>query len=100
HTRCLSDWSSDVCSSDLRILETPPRMAALPGASFVTKAVVPNSIRPMAAHTIASIDALPLVYPTVGRFKFFEGPKGRPSGRAAEIGRASCRESVEGGGGS
>ena len=36
-------------------------------------------------HTIAQIDAYPLVYPTVGRFKFFEGPKGRPIGRAAVL---------------
>ena len=26
-----------------------------------------------------------MVYPTVGRFKFFEGPKGRPAGRAAVL---------------
>src|SRR5437899_4857000 len=25
HTRCLSDWSSDVCSSDLRTATAPPR---------------------------------------------------------------------------
>src|SRR5205814_7631375 len=29
HTRCLSDWSSDVCSSDLRLPE-------LTGAAYVT----------------------------------------------------------------
>ena len=30
---------------------------------------------------IAKIETFPLIYPTVGRFKFFEGPKGRPLGR-------------------
>lgn len=35
--------------------------------------------------TIARVDAFPIVYPTVGRFKFFEGPKGRPQGRAAVV---------------
>ncbi len=35
--------------------------------------------------TIARVDAFPLVYPTVGHFKFFEGPKGRPQGRAAVL---------------
>src|SRR5947199_9839444 len=25
HTRCLSDWSSDVCSSDLRYIEADPQ---------------------------------------------------------------------------
>ena len=34
---------------------------------------------------IASMEAFPMVYPTVGRFKFFEGPKGRPAGRAAVL---------------
>src|SRR5215212_10591153 len=30
HTRCLSDWSSDVCSSDLR---APPRATTLLGVA-------------------------------------------------------------------
>jgi L-alanine-DL-glutamate epimerase-like enolase superfamily enzyme len=34
---------------------------------------------------IQTIEAIPLVYPTIGRFKFFEGPKGRPHGRAAVL---------------
>ena len=35
--------------------------------------------------TISRVDAFPLVYPTIGHFKFFEGPKGRPQGRAAVL---------------
>ena len=35
--------------------------------------------------TIASIQTFPIVYPTVGRFKFFEGPKGQPSGRPSVL---------------
>ncbi|MBA4149763.1 MAG: twin-arginine translocation signal domain-containing protein [Verrucomicrobia bacterium] len=34
---------------------------------------------------IQSIQTFPLIYPTIGRFKFFEGPKGRPSGRPAVL---------------
>jgi L-alanine-DL-glutamate epimerase-like enolase superfamily enzyme len=34
---------------------------------------------------IASIETFPLNYPTVGWFKFFEGVKGRPSGRPAVL---------------
>jgi L-alanine-DL-glutamate epimerase-like enolase superfamily enzyme len=34
---------------------------------------------------IAQIDTFPVLYPTVGRFKFFEGPKGRPAGRPAVL---------------
>jgi len=39
----------------------------------------------MDQHKMVRIDAFPLVYPTIGRFKFFEGPKGRPNGRAAVL---------------
>jgi L-alanine-DL-glutamate epimerase-like enolase superfamily enzyme len=34
---------------------------------------------------IAKIETFPLLYPTVGRFKFFEGPQGRPVGRPAVL---------------
>jgi L-alanine-DL-glutamate epimerase-like enolase superfamily enzyme len=34
---------------------------------------------------IARIECFPLIYPLVGRFKFFEGPAGRPSGRPAVV---------------
>jgi hypothetical protein len=30
---------------------------------------------------IAGVEAFPIVYPVVGRFKFFEGPPGRAHGR-------------------
>src|SRR5205814_3913563 len=32
HTRCLSDWSSDVCSSDLSVCRRPPRAPSPPRA--------------------------------------------------------------------
>jgi len=35
--------------------------------------------------TIASIQTFPIIYPTVGRFKFFEGPKGQPAGRPSVL---------------
>jgi L-alanine-DL-glutamate epimerase-like enolase superfamily enzyme len=34
---------------------------------------------------IASVECFPINYPTVGRFKFFEGPAGRPTGRPAVV---------------
>src|SRR5687767_12572950 len=35
---------------------------------------------------IAEIKTFPIIYPTVGRFKFFEGgPKGRPPGRPSVL---------------
>jgi L-alanine-DL-glutamate epimerase-like enolase superfamily enzyme len=35
--------------------------------------------------TIASVESFPVVYPVVGRFKFFEGPPGQPPGRPAVV---------------
>jgi L-alanine-DL-glutamate epimerase-like enolase superfamily enzyme len=35
--------------------------------------------------TIARIEAFPILYPMVGRFKFFEGPEGSPTGRSAVL---------------
>jgi len=34
---------------------------------------------------IASVETFPVTYPTVGWFKFLEGPKGRPGGRASAV---------------
>ena len=35
--------------------------------------------------TIVRIETFPVNYPTVGWFKFLEGPKGRPAGRASVV---------------
>ena len=40
---------------------------------------------PMPDLKISRIEAIPMVYPTVGRFKFFEGPDGKPLGRQAVL---------------
>ena len=34
---------------------------------------------------IARVESFPIKYPVVGRFKFFEGPDGKPSGRPAVV---------------
>jgi L-alanine-DL-glutamate epimerase-like enolase superfamily enzyme len=34
---------------------------------------------------IAKVETWPILYPTIGRFKFFEGPLGRPLGRPAVV---------------
>jgi len=39
----------------------------------------------MTSTRISRIEAIGLMYPTVGRFKFFEGPDGRPLGRPAVL---------------
>ena len=45
---------------------------------------------------IEKVDVFPLVYPTTGRFKLFEGPKGRPDGRAALLIRVTASDGTEG----
>ncbi|MBP7948779.1 MAG: hypothetical protein KA004_03920 [Verrucomicrobiales bacterium] len=37
------------------------------------------------AVKIDRVEAFPILYPMVGRFKFFEGPKGRPGGRPSVV---------------
>lgn len=59
-------------------------VAALAAARCVEH-VKAGSHEPPVASRIARVDAFPLVYPTVGRFKFFEGPKGQRGGRAAVL---------------
>src|SRR3546814_5769951 len=67
----ISDWSSDVCSSDLA-----ERRSLRPGQGQGADRRVPRGTDP---HRQAEgSDPLP----------------GRPSGRRQEIGRASCRERV------
>src|SRR5262245_65312077 len=47
HTRCLSDWSSDVCSSDLpRAHPTGRRGLAAPAANGSHRSLVPAPRRP------------------------------------------------------
>src|SRR5262245_65177076 len=80
HTRCLSDWSSDVCSSDLAVLSTEMRSAAQPPrlrADFEDAAARYAS---WAHHYLSSRRAAALDPGDVAR---------------TEIGRASCRETAE-----
>ncbi len=45
---------------------------------------------------IARIETFALMYPTVGRFKFFEGPKGRPAGRPAVLVKVTASDGTVG----
>jgi L-alanine-DL-glutamate epimerase-like enolase superfamily enzyme len=56
------------------------RATACAGAAFVHRLA-----RAKETVEIARIECVPIFYPTVGRFKFFEGPKGRPAGRPAVV---------------
>ena len=46
--------------------------------------------------TIAAIETLPVNYPTVGWFKFLEGPKGKPAGRASVVVKITADNGVVG----
>lgn len=41
--------------------------------------------QPAHTQTIARIESFPILYPTIGRFKFFEGVQGRAAGRPAVL---------------
>lgn len=45
---------------------------------------------------IARVEAVPLLYPIAGRFKFFEGPKGQPAGRAAVLVKLTADDGTTG----
>lgn len=52
--------------------------------------------RAAAKPKIQTIETIPLIYPTIGRFKFFEGPKGRATGRPAVLVKISAENGVVG----
>src|SRR5205814_6879311 len=93
HTRCLSDWSSDVCSSDLTEPLVPCRRTAIarawPGWMQQQRAGIGNGhdrvqrMREVGRHG--------------GRVQVLEGRDANvrlQHRKLIEIGRASCRESV------
>lgn len=57
--------------------------AAVAGAGLCVPGGV--SARASSGVKIQNIELFPLIYPMVGRFKFFEGPKGRATGRPAVL---------------
>src|SRR5205814_7713845 len=79
HTRCLSDWSSDVCSSDLK--------AGTP-ATKSTPATKP-------AVAAAATKATPTTKPAVVAPATKSTSATKPAVTTTEIGRASGRERVE-----
>src|SRR5205814_7825195 len=97
-TRCLSDWSSDVCSSDLV-------QSMCFGDAMYTATQLESGI-----HMVCSACTVCLDLGSAPKAITFDGARGQPITRAAalpmldapaietaEIGRASCRERVESG---
>ena len=52
--------------------------------------------RDLAPVRIARIDVFPILYPMVGRFKFFEGPEGSPTGRSAAMVKITAEDGTVG----
>src|SRR5947199_444667 len=76
HTRCLSDWSSDVCSSDLDMTK-----AAAPGGTGGSRLshIAQGGIRPMRANRMphSHFTWLYHAYPSVGVRKYSSRADGR-----------------------
>src|SRR5436853_2611578 len=85
HMRCLSDWSSDVCSSDLVSAEMT-RCAAI--AAPEERLTCYDAL--VCAGIVAAEERL-ACYDTLAKPKL---PDVQTSPGDAEIGRASCRERV------
>src|SRR5690606_39468075 len=82
HTRFSRDWSSDVCSSDLGIMHQINLERMSPVVHNRDGVAFPDTLVGTDSHT-PHVDALGVIAIGVG-------------GLEAEIGRASCRERVEG----
>src|SRR5262245_63502530 len=80
HTRCLSDWSSDVCSSDL-LVDDP--------VALVEEVV---EVADDGAEVLAGRDRAPSAD---GMEPDRDRLVGQQRRRVVQIGRASCRERVE-----
>lgn len=60
------------------------RSGLVGGATLLAGQLHAQTERPSGIK-IERIESFPMLYPTIGRFKFFEGPKGRPTGRPAVL---------------
>src|SRR5438045_6112890 len=88
HTRCLSDWSSDVCSSDLR-------RKGVRRASGLEDSTRPTRPTPRPAYCSRRAPILPhLRVPREQRREVAAVRPDQEEAQRRQIGRASCRERV------
>src|SRR5205814_3499564 len=85
HTRCLSDWSSDVCSSDLAVGDNVVATLTGTGKGHVLLIAHMDTVFPHG--TVAQRP-----YRVVGDRGIGPGAGDDKAGIVTEIGRASCRE--------
>jgi L-alanine-DL-glutamate epimerase-like enolase superfamily enzyme len=75
----MSAENSTACSTRREFLNTVAWSTAALAWSWNSHADTPIAVK------IAKVESFPISYPMVGRFKFFEGPGGRPTGRQAVV---------------
>src|SRR5438045_8982360 len=80
HTRCLSDWSSDVCSSDLELVQQTNATGEISLVKNLGKVMFSDFLIPFEVTSLLLLAAM------VGAVML---------GKPEQIGRASCRERVE-----
>lgn len=66
------------------------------GISLFTLGLTADLIAQLRSVKIAEITVYPVIYPMLGRFKFFEGPQGHMQGRAAAIVRITADNGLVG----
>src|SRR5205814_2565333 len=93
HTRCLSDWSSDVCSSDLAIREPLDVEKLQRVLSPAYRALLHDTIAVTRIHGGSCVNCIPSVATANLDVRLL--PDETPDAMLAKIGRASCREREE-----
>ncbi len=66
--------------------------AAAAGVAFASRLHAETAM----TARIARVEAFPVIYPTVGRFKFFEGPDGKPVGRQTVMVKITTEDGAAG----
>src|SRR5437016_6548188 len=82
HTRLVSDWSSDVCSSDLSASGIEPPPATISPASY-RKALVPSTVQRRVVGR-RSLDAIPFLPPVLDPADHFLDLKSERTERSEE----------------
>src|SRR5262245_66435623 len=85
HTRCLSDWSSDVCSSDL--------LESVAGAAGLVKAAdgTPDTVRLATAHAVHRLEQSLTIEP-LRKTTLIERSEERRVGKECRARRGSVQE--------
>src|SRR5690606_39541189 len=94
------DWSSDVCSSDLRTIPEGPRSWVILGLLCLSASMLPPMLAAglvVGAYFVGSI-CFGLVLAGRAGIELREVGSGNVGATNAEIGRASCRERRQSGG--